>query len=117
MDAFNRRRPELSELAFVAARHGQAAAVELVDRLARSSRGTPRLLGRWWRVQLGAASTLACEPAVLADRAYEVLERSLALNHQFAQRLIEAADTREESACVDAAVPATVTRLVPRKHG
>jgi hypothetical protein len=105
------------DLAFVAARHGQAAAVELVDRFARSSRGTPRLLGRWWRLQLGTASMLACDPANLADMTYQVLERSIGLNHQFAHRLLEAADIREDRACEDAVAPANVTRLVPRKHG
>ena len=118
MVALNSHRPELAELVFVATRRSQAAAVELADRLARSSStGAPRLLGRLWRLQLEAAAVLSGEPAVLADRAYAALERSVALNRQFAQRLLEAIDIRDHTWPAPDAKLAPVTRLVPRKHG
>lgn len=115
MHALNRHQRELSDLALTVTRQSQGVAVGIVDRLARSAEGTPHLLGRLWSLQLDVSATVADEPTDIVDGSYATLERFVALHRQFVQRLFEAIDVREHAGA--ARDLASVTPLIPRKHG
>jgi hypothetical protein len=105
----------LSDRALMMTRQGQSAAVELVDRLARSSSaGNPRPLGRLWRLQLNVAAALVDDPEEVVDRAYLAVERFVSLHRHFVQRLFEAMDDREGSC--DTRDLAPVTALITRQN-
>lgn len=120
MHLLSRGERDLSEAAVTVARQSQALAVECVDRVARTfPHRDPTPLGRLWSWQLWATSALAKEPSALVDDAYALSERLLALHRQFAQRLFEAIDTRQDDASGgddgDEQL-ASVTSLVPRRR-
>jgi hypothetical protein len=91
-------RHRANEITLTAARRSQAVVIYAVDRLARTSpHGAPRLVGRLWTMQLRAMDAVLNQPADLLDDAYVLTGRLVELHRQFAQRLLEAMDTRNDA--------------------
>jgi hypothetical protein len=92
-----------------AARSSQALVILAVDRLSRDEDSErPRALGRLWGVQLDLAELVFGDAAGVTDQAYVGLKRALALHQEFAQRLLEAVDTRD----ITPAPPARDTNVI-----
>jgi hypothetical protein len=97
MRAITRSIPDGHGLTLRTARYSQAVVIDVMDRLARDpASGRPRLLGRLWRTQLKVGGLLVDEPVQLVDRLYAVTDRLVSLHREFAHRLFEAIDTRDD---------------------
>jgi hypothetical protein len=98
-------------------RQTQAWLILLVNRLARGPHDAMPL-GRWWGLQLDLVRAVLGEPATLVDGGYHSAERMLALHREFAQRLFEAIDIRDEDGAAPAPAPgqANVVSLASRRR-
>jgi hypothetical protein len=111
-------RLQASTATIALARQSQAVVVEAVDRLARArTSNEPRLAGRLWTLQLRAGALLGEEPRQVLDDAYGLAEKLIGLHRQFAQRLLEAMDTRPDPVDAAAASPSASSNVVPLVRG
>lgn len=85
-------------LAIQTVRLSQATVIAATDRVGRNSEtDRPTALGRLVNLQLDVSGEWVPASATVTDRAYELAERLLRLQREFAARMHEAIDTREKA--------------------
>ncbi|RHW26275.1 hypothetical protein D0Z08_15025 [Nocardioides immobilis] len=87
---------ELGRFTVAAARTTQAAAIGALDRALGSPGSLVGRASRLRHLQLDLLERIV-DPAEVMEETYETVERLVALHHEFARRVVEVVDTRDDA--------------------
>lgn len=86
----------LGQRTVTTARTSQAFAIAAMDRLVGSTPEEPSVVSRILQVELDVVGAVTGEPGRVVDQSYDVLQRLVVLHREFARRLFEVVDARDE---------------------